>query len=464
MKRLSAPAAASARTAGRDAGLAVRQIALEILLEVEYRRGYADALLGTRIRALSPADRRLATRLVLGTLAWRARLDYEIERLAERALKSIQPEALEILRMGLFQMRKLNRVPIHAVVSTGVELAKRSSGSKSAAGFVNAVMRRAARDEIDISKSDLYEADYLAIAYSHPRWLVERFIESYGREGAARLMAANNEAAPNAIRINLARATRADIIERLVNEGFQIGAFGRAPETLVLKSAPRFDSDAHRDGLFVAQSEASQLIARMLSPAPGATVIDLACAPGGKSTHLAELVTERGRVLGMDVNLRGIRNARALAHRLRHRKIEFACADAAGAIPLAERSCDFVLLDAPCTGLGTLREHPEIKWRLSPDDPARMGLLQSRMLANAAAIVRDRGAIVYSVCSIAREEGEEVIGRFLDANRDFEIDRQFDNASEMSDLIAPDGFLRTRPDLDGLDGFFAARLVRKTRV
>ena len=301
---------------------------------------------------------------------------------------------------------------------------------------------------------------YLAIAYSHPRWMVERFVDWFGVENAERLMTANNDAAPNVIRLNLARGSRAEIIQKLIEDGFEIGTPSRAPETIVLNGAPHFDSRAYREGLFHAQSEASQMVARMLAPRAGATVVDCAAAPGGKATHLAEMVGERGRVIAVDLNFNGLRNARDLARRMRHRNVEYVCADLAAVPPLAPSSVEYVLLDAPCTGLGTLREHPEIKWRLKPTDPARMAAIQSRMLENAAALVRRGGAIVYSVCSIAPDEGESVIDGFLASHGDFKIDRGMAGRDEFRDVIDARGFMKTRPDVGGLDGFFAARLIR----
>ncbi len=462
VRRPPARAAAAAGPKVADEGLRTRRIALDILLEVEHRGGYADALLGGRIATLEPADRRLVTRLVLGTLAWRARLDYELEQITGRNLAPIQPEALEIMRMGLLQLRFLDRMPLHAVVSTAVELAKRSAESRIAAGFVNAVMRRAAREKIALPARALDPARYLSIACSHPRWLVERFVEWFGAEDAERLMAADNEAAPNVIRLNLARGSRAEIIERLSADGFEMGSGGRALETIVLASAARFDSESYRAGLFVAQSEASQLVARMLAPRADAVIVDLAAAPGGKSTHLAELAGPGARIIALDRNHGGLKNARDLAARLRHRNIEFVRADASAALPFRPRSADFVLLDAPCTGLGTLREHPEIRWRVQQSDPARMAIVQARMLANAAEIVRPGGALVYSVCSLAPEEGEDVVHDFLRAHREFEIDRAAPVRADAPDLFDDEGFMRTRPDRGGLDGFFAARIVRKS--
>ena len=435
--------------------------AVEILYRVDQESGYADVLLGGRLPDFAPADRRLITRMVLGTIAWQGRLDFELAHLTGRKLAGIQPEALAIMRIGLFQLRHLDRIPQHAVVDTAVSIAKRIPKARDASGFINAVMRRATRETAPLPVREKNEKSYLAVAYSHPRWMVERFVDWFGVADAERLMTANNDAAPNVIRLNLARGSRAEIIEKLSADGFEIGAPGRAPETIVLNGAPRFESSGYRDGLFHAQSEASQMAARMLAPKAGATVVDCASAPGGKATHLAEMVGERGRVIAVDFNFKGLRNARELARRLRHRNVEFVCTDLTAGAPFAGSSVEYVLLDAPCTGLGTLREHPEIKWRLKPTDPARMAAIQSRMLEHAAAIVRPGGAIVYSVCSIAPEEGENVVDEFLARHPDFEIDRAVAGRDEFRDVIDARGFMKTRPDVGGLDGFFAARLIRR---
>jgi 16S rRNA (cytosine967-C5)-methyltransferase len=435
--------------------------AVEILYRVDQESAYADVLLGGRLPEFAPADRRLITRLVLGTLAWQGRLDYELAHLTGRKLDGIQPAALAIMRMGLFQLRFLDRIPQHAVVDTAVSIAKRIPEARKASGFVNAVMRRATRETLPMPSRERDEKSFLAITMSHPRWMAERFVDWFGVANAERLMAANNDAAPNVIRLNLARGSRAEIIAKLNADGFEIGAVGRAPETAVLIGAPNFESRAYREGLFHAQSEASQMTARMLDPKAGATVVDCAAAPGGKTTHLAEMVGERGRVIAIDVNLNGLKNARGLAQRLRHRNIEFVCADLTAAAPLVPSRFEYVLLDAPCTGIGTLREHPEIKWQLKPSDPARMAAIQSRMLENAAALVRPGGALVYSVCSIAPEEGEGVVDGFLASHADFEIDRGLAGRDEFRDVIDARGFMKTRPDVGGLDGFFAARLIRR---
>jgi 16S rRNA (cytosine967-C5)-methyltransferase len=227
----------------------------------------------------------------------------------------------------------------------------------------------------------------------------------------------------------------------------------------VLESAADFDSDSYRAGLFHPQSEASQMVARMLAPPAGATVIDCTAAPGGKTTHLAELVDARGRVVALDLNLHGLKAARDLARRLGHRNIVFAIADLAAAPPLRIGSAGFVLLDAPCTGTGTMREHPEIRWRLAADDFRRMAEVQRAMLENAAVLVRPGGVIVYAVCSLAPQEGQGVVSGFLAEHPEFAIERP--PATQFAPWLQSDGTMATSPERGGLDGFFAARMHRR---
>jgi 16S rRNA (cytosine967-C5)-methyltransferase len=438
-----------------------RRTALDVLVRVARERAYADVLLGHRMAGFAAPDRRLVTQLVLGTIAWQGRLDYELERVASRPLDSLAPEILAILRMALFQLRILARIPPHAAVDTAVTLARETAGD-GLARFVNAVLRNALRNPVAPPLRDRDELGYLAAVHSHPRWLVAKFVEWFGTHDAAAMLAANNQAAPNVMRLNLARGTAADLTARLEREGFEIASRGRFPETIVLGSAPLFDAHALRDGLCYPQSEASQLVARMLAPARDATVVDCAAAPGGKAAHLAELTGPGGRIVALDFSFAGLKKARALAARLGHRNLFVTRADTAVAIPLPPQSVGCVLLDAPCTGSGTMREHPEIRWRLRPEDFARMAALQSRILDQAAALVRPQGALVYSVCSIAPEEGPGVVNDFLARHPQFTLEMPAPLRESFDGLLDTDGFMRTRPDRGGLDGFFAARLTRQT--
>ena len=446
--------------AAESSGLRTRRTALEVLVRVARERAYADVLLGHRLAGFAAPDRRLVTQLVLGTIAWQGRLDYELERVSSRALDTLAPEILAVMRMALFQLRILSRVPPHAAVDTAVTLARESAGD-GLARFVNAVLRNALRNPVARPSRAADEIGYLATIHSHPRWLVAKFIEWFGVRDAEALLAANNLAAPNVLRLNLSRGDAAAIAARLEREGFEIASRGRFPETVVLGSAPLFDAHALRDGICYPQSEASQLVARMLAPARDAIVVDCAAAPGGKSAHLAELTGPGGTIVALDFSLAGLKKTRALAARLGHRNIVVARADTASALPLRPQSFDYVLLDAPCSGTGTMREHPELRWRLRPDDFARMAALQARMLEQAAALVRPSGVIIYSVCSLAPEEGSGVVGDFLARHPHFKLDLPPALRAPLDGLLDRRGYLRTRPDRGGLDGFFAARLLRQ---
>jgi 16S rRNA (cytosine967-C5)-methyltransferase len=449
----------AALTSHSSEGLAARRTALQILVRVERNRAFADVLLGQRLHRFAAADRRLITQLVLGTIAWQGRLDFELSRHSARPLCQLAPEVLAALRMGLFQVRILSRIPQHAAVDTAVSLAHQLAGGRSG-GFVNAVLRNAIRSPVPLPPRAADETEYLAIAYSHPRWLVEKLIAWFGLPAAESLMAANNQPAPTGLRLNLARGTGKELLSLLARDGMTVARRGRFPETVILDGAPVLDGETWRAGFFQLQAEASQLVARLLEPCADALVIDCAAAPGGKAMHLAELIGPKGKVIALDLNLSGLITTRSAAARLGHPNVLMARADSSFPLPVRPRSAKFVLLDAPCTGLGTLRQHPEIRWRLSEADIERMAILQRRLLMQAANVVAPGGVLVYAVCSIAPQEGEALVNAFLGENPDFELDRIPPAAEELKGILNVDGYMKTRPDVGGLDGFFAARLKR----
>ena len=258
----------SSINAGRNSvELAARRVALQILLRVERDRAFADVLLGRRLDGFATADRRLITQLVLGTLAWQGRLDFELSHHSTYPLERLAPAALAALRMGLFQVRILSRVPPHAAVDTAVSLTRELAG-RGSAGLVNAVLRNALRFPVALPPREADQAAYLAVAYSHPRWLVEKLIEWFGMSAAESLMAANNEPAPNALRLNLARGTIENLVALLVRDGMEVARHGRFPESVILKGAPVLNGETWKRGLFQLQGEASQIVSRLLAPLP----------------------------------------------------------------------------------------------------------------------------------------------------------------------------------------------------
>lgn len=435
-----------------------RAIAWSVLRAVE-RGAFADAELARQLRgmALDDRDRALATQLVYGTLAWQGLCDHILATL-ERPAARLDAAVRCLLRMALYQVTKLERVPDFAVVDTAVELAKRHK--RGAAGLVNALLRsflRSGKDARLPPASDV--AARLAVAGSHPRWLVERWLAQLGTEETAALLEADNRPAPTVLRVNRRRGDRDAAIAALDGEGCAARPARYVGDAIEIELRGPLDRlRAHRAGLVTAQGEASQLVGLMI-PAGSASVLDACAAPGGKATHVAERTG--GRVVAVDQAAAGTVAIRRQAARL---GVDVAVVRAdARHLPLRrDASFDAVLVDAPCSGLGTLRQHPEIRWRRQPRDVARLTALQSAILDAAAARVRPAGVLVYATCTTLAEENERQIGAFVARNADFAIDDPRPDLPPASgSLVDEDLFLRTWPHRHGLDGFFAARLRRR---
>ncbi len=481
-----------------------RALALRILEEVEGTGAFADTQLGRTLAGtrLDPRDAALLTRLVYGTIAWQLRLDWTLEHLAARPITEIDAPVVATLRLGLLQILFLERVPAHAAVNTSVDLARARAGG-GAARFVNAILRRALREgERPPPDAARDPVRHLSIVWSHPLWLVESLGTELGLARTARLLEAHQQAAPTCLRINLNLESRDAALARLRALGLDVRA-GRFADTAILLDSPLgrigqgptqraagFPADARasepalrsaqsgpseqrgtrrpgRSGpaeaeasLGVAfQSEASQLAAAALGVRPGERVADLCAAPGGKTGALACGLDSNGQLVAADLTPLAVRT---MGNRLgRAPGLGLLCQD--GRRPaLRHEAFDAVLLDAPCTGLGTLRQHPEIRWRRQPADIERAHAIQLALLVAAADLVRPAGRLVYATCTLGRRENDDVVASFLAHDSRFVRDpiARWLPAAALS-LIDPDQTLRTAPDLHGLDGFFAVRLVRR---
>jgi len=449
-----------------------RRLAWQILQRVE-TGGYADVLLGGALAAanLSQRDQGLAVRLVYGCLAWQGYLDHILTAFSKPGIDKLDPPIRCLLRLGLLQICKLTRIPEFAAVSQTVQLSKEHRGG-AASGFVNAVLRRASREWQGVPLPDGDSATRLAVELSHPRWLVERWLRADGEESTRALLAADNEAAPTTIRVNRRRATPAQVGDALRIAGCPATPTRYSPDGLVLDAAGSpHELAAYRDGWVTVQGEASQIVGLLAAPSPGSRVLDACAAPGGKATHLAEQMDDTGEVIALDTHGAGVEAIRRQQQRLGLTIISASVADATTwAAPAA--SFDTVLVDAPCSGLGTLRQHPEIRWRRSPASITTLVATQRRLLANLAPMVRPGGILVYATCTLIEEENEEQVRTFLAAHPEFALDDpraqlapmaapSTAGASTAGDLCTPDGFVRMLPHRHGLDGFFAARLRRR---
>ena len=438
-----------------------RRTAFIVLRRVFEHGAYADRALHAEAAELSPRDRALATRLAFGAVPRRATLAQVIEQLTERPLARLEPAVRSALRLGLYELLFLSGAPAHAVVADAVELSKAAGGGRGGPGLVNAVLRRAAREgQALLEGLDDRTPRGAAVLHSIPEWLSELWWAELGPETARALMAAANEPAESALRANTLVNSAQELAERLPVASHRVDDL---PEALVLEA--RFDahgSELWREGAFTPQSRAALLPARVQAPAPGDRVLALCAAPGAKTTHLAALMGDDGEVVAVERHPGRARSLTDTARRLHAACVRVEVGDAAE-LPAPVRrpdGYDGVLIDPPCSGLGTLSARPDLRWRVTPQEIKEMAAQQGAILRAGAAAVVAGGRLVYSTCTISPAENERVIGEFLQANPDFDAD---DLGAEWPAYRHPNEprHLLTLPHRDGTAGFFVARLRRR---
>jgi 16S rRNA (cytosine967-C5)-methyltransferase len=442
-----------------------RYAAFISLLRIEKEHSYADIIIDRELREgpLAGPDRGLYTELVYGTLRRQGTLDHIIASFSTTPLAKLERAVVLLLRLGLYQIFYLDRVPVSAAVNETVNLAKQAA--PRAAGFINAVLRSADRGRATITYPDpeTEPAAHLAARHSHPRWIVAGWLEQLGFAEAEQLAAVMSTPPPFTIRANRLKNTREQLQERLTAEGITAHPCSYAPDGLTVTSAVSLPTlSSFGAGLFVVQDEASQLAALLLTPAPGEAILDLCAAPGGKATYLAELSGNSGTLLACDRKPRKLEQIREAAERLDITTITTAALDATR--PLTELQpplFDRILVDAPCSGLGVIHRNPEGKWWKEAADPGRLAETQRLILANAADRLTPGGVLVYSTCSTTLTENELVVENFLNDHRDFVVEPVSTVLPRLRDLETDRGYFRSWPHRHGMDGFFAARL-RKT--
>jgi 16S rRNA (cytosine967-C5)-methyltransferase len=442
-----------------------RRAAFDILLRIETEHSFADILIDQALAsgALLGADRGLLTELVYGVLRRQGTLDHIIDQISNRKTDRLERYVHLLLRLGLYQAFFLDRVPISAAVNETVKLAK--TLVPNAAGFVNAVLRNAdrQRDRIVYPDKDKAPLDYLASRYSHPRWLTACWVEQLGFAGAEELARVMAEPPPITLRTNTLKISRDALLERLSAEGVQGEATRWSPIGIRINAAGSIARlDSYQEGLFTVQDESSQLAAMFLAPLPGEKVLDACAAPGGKATHLAQLMNNSGSITAGDVLGRKLRLIGETSSRLGITIIKTIVLDAAKpGKELAGQQFEKILLDAPCSGIGVIRRNPEGKWWRTASDPGALSRLQATILDSMTPLLAPGGSILYSTCSTSREENEAVVEDFLARHRNFELDDLRNHFPEYGELFTDQGHFRSWPHLHGMDGFFAARLRLK---
>ncbi|MHB8846557.1 MAG: 16S rRNA (cytosine(967)-C(5))-methyltransferase RsmB [Nitrospirota bacterium] len=433
-----------------------RELALKVLCEAE-RGMHADRMLDQARASFDGRDSGFILELTYGVLRNRSRIDWLLDRFSKQPVSSTDDWTRNILRLGAYQLLFLDRVPASAAVNTSTELAK-LYGKKH--GYVNGLLRTLERKKNDLPLPDYADAvKRLATLHSHPEWLVRRWVSRFGADQTEEVLRKNNEDAPLIIRANSLKGTADDLITLLASQGAAARKSRFSPTGVEILSSPGITTlDAFHEGRFLVQDEAAQLVTLMLDPKPGESVLDACAAPGGKATYLAELMGNIGEVVALESDKKRIDRIRENSSRLGITIVRPKMGDAA---KYKEGQFDRILIDAPCSGLGVLRRHPDGRWTKTEKAMQERSALQKKILANCAGLLKPGGVLVYATCTTEPEENEEVVRDFLANHPEFTLDdpRPF-LPPAAARLVGPDLFFRTFPDEPAMDGFFSARILR----
>ena len=438
----------------------VRDAAIDVLLRVFYGDVHLDVSLDKTLRRKNPADRgrRFMTHLVYGTVRHKRLCDHALRAICTQPLEKLPHPILTILRMAVFQSLFCDQVTTPAMVHTSVDLAKRR-GHAGTARLVNAVLRRAPAtvEDIKLPDADQDIEDYLGLRHSMPDWLCASWVAQFGADEARALCEASNEIALPTLRVNTQRTNLETLLGNLVKSGIPGTHETSIPEEItVQKNMPLVRSKWFQQGHFVIQDVASMLPAHLVAPVAGEVIVDLCAAPGGKTTHLAELAPG-ACIIAMDRQWWRLLDVRQNTERLESAGVRLLHGDGISA-PIAPGSADAVLVDAPCSGLGTLRRHPDIKWRMDPTAVGRLAAGQRALLRSAIKLCKNGGRVVYSVCTVSREETYDVVQAV--------IEEGLVQAEDGPEILHPwkvsRGQYQTLPSNEALDGFFLTRLRKQS--
>ena len=452
--------------------LTAREVALQTLIKVSEAGAYSNLQLNRALQdaELSRQDAGLATELVYGTIQFQRTLDDTLRKLITKGFDKLTPWVHSLLRMSAYQMLYLDRIPPHAAVNEAVQIAKRR-GHSGISGMVNGVLRSMERQlaELKLPNDSPDPITRIGLTHSYPNWLVKRWVKVYGEAKAEEICAAGNEPPHASLRVNPLMTSREKALELLAFAGYEAQPSPLTPYGIIVSGGGNLAvTDGYINGLWSLQDESSMLVAEVCAPAPGMRVLDCCAAPGGKTSHLAELMNNEGTVIANDVHPHKRKLIEEQAQRLGLTSVKAVTGDA---LELASQfdadSFDLVLLDAPCSGFGVIRRKPEIKWTKKVEDVTAIAELQSRLIKEAAKLIKPGGTLVYSTCTIERQENEDQIAAFLSEHPSFELDKSWPEK-----VLAPlrtagvidetfDGSVQLLPEHFGSDGFFIGRLKRK---
>jgi 16S rRNA (cytosine967-C5)-methyltransferase len=446
-----------------------RNLALLVLNKQAHKFITVDTCLDEIFRQnpnLNRRDRAFLVHLVQGVLRWQRRLDWIIEQSSDFPIKKITPPVLNILRLALYQIYFMDRVPESAAVNEAVNQAKKN-GARYIVSFVNGILRNICKkkDDVDFPDPDENPVLFFSVFYAYPEWLVDKWFKEWGSEFTEALLSAENRVPELTIRVNRLRLGRTALIKRLSEEGVHGRRTDYSPDGILLENFKgRVDElESFRKGLFQVQDEAAQITSHILNPKQGQIILDTCAGLGGKSTHLAEFMADNGQVMALDISLKRLVSLVKNLKRLSIKSIQPIVADASGSLSsLLRLKFDGIVVDAPCSGLGVLSRHPDGKWNRTEGDVRRLAIVQETILNEVASLLKTGGKMLYVTCTISKEENEEVVKRCLAENRDLQLENIKDHVPEWGhDLVDNEGFLRTFPHEHHMDGFFSALFIKK---
>lgn len=422
------------------------------------------------ISSLSKKDRNLCNALIFGVLRHREAIDWILCAFSKTPLETTHTTLLYLLRTALFQILYMDRIPVFAVINTSVDIAKIRL-SKKAAGFVNAVLRNAAENFSNIPFPDEKKdkAKFISVKFSLPLWLSRKWNHAFGFEKTCRLCRQINTIPQITLRTNTLKTNRQSLAGELstLAENIQLTAYAAQGISFTSPHISIHEFEAFKRGLFQIQDEAAQMVTQFLAPRPGEKILDACAGLGGKTGHIAQVMENKGTLVAVDIEPEKLESIKLDSKRL---GIDIIQTKPLNLLKTSIKNFDFyfdrVLLDAPCTGLGVMRRNPDTKWKRTKNDIIRLSGQQKKMLNAAASLVKPGGLLVYAVCSCEQEENEDVIHTFLNKRKDFSIDKAFESGNDhnsMTRFISREGFLKTYPEVNDMDGFFAARLRRKSK-
>ncbi|MBR5235896.1 MAG: 16S rRNA (cytosine(967)-C(5))-methyltransferase RsmB [Clostridia bacterium] len=435
-----------------------REIALKILYDIEKNQAYLNIAFQNHASRgeLSGRDASFVKELVYGCLQHKLSLDYVISRFSSVKLRKLAPYVICILRMGMYQLFYMDKVPESAAVNESVRLAGRYAGRSR--GFVNAVLRRASSEGISLPEGS--DDETLAIRYSHPAPLVKWLRQQFGEEKMMKLLEENNQAPSLCLRVNKMKTSRQELLGRLAQEGISADA-GKVVDSAILVHGGHVQkTEAYHEGLFTVQDQSAQLAAIVLAPNSGETVFDLCAAPGGKTTHLAELMNDEGQIFALDIYEKRLLSVAETAKRLGLSIITTKATDARTFAP--QKQADKILIDAPCSGLGVIRRRPDLKYKETLLDFEELVQTQEAILQRSYELLKSGGEMVYSTCTINPLENEMMIQKFLQKHPDCAlVPVTHSSLGETARKTLQTGMGTFYPETDLGDGFFIAKLKKE---